>query len=72
MVTVVGDGTYLTVGEAAEWLNISPTAVRDAIDRGELKAWRTPGGHRRVDPESVKRLRAKGHPEPEQNERDDQ
>ena len=53
---MVGDGTWLTVGEAAERLRVGIDAVRRAIDAGKLTAGRTPGGHRRVSAESVERL----------------
>jgi excisionase family DNA binding protein len=47
----------LTVAGAAARLRVSPSAVRDAIRRGQLPAHRTPGGHRRVRVEDVERLR---------------
>jgi excisionase family DNA binding protein len=47
----------LTVAGAARLLRVSPSAVRDAIRRGQLLAHRTPGGHRRVRVEDVERLR---------------
>ena len=50
-------GRTLTVAGAAQRLRVSPSAVRDAIRRGQLPAHRTPGGHRRVRVEDVERLR---------------
>jgi excisionase family DNA binding protein len=47
----------LTVADAAARLRVSPSAVRDAIRRGQLPAHRTPGGHRRLRVEDVERLR---------------
>jgi excisionase family DNA binding protein len=52
-----GPGPTLTVAGAAQRLRVSPSAVRDAIRRGQLPAHRTPGGHRRVRVEDVERLR---------------
>jgi excisionase family DNA binding protein len=51
----------LTVNDAAYLLRISPSAVRDAIDRGQLPAVRTAGGHRRVRLEDVETLRRSLH-----------
>lgn len=59
---MVGDGTWLSVGEAAERLRVGVDAVRRAIDTGKLTAGRTPGGHRRVSAESVDRLYAELYP----------
>jgi excisionase family DNA binding protein len=53
---VVGDGTWLTVGQAAQRLNISADSVRRAVEAGRLQAGRTPGGHRRILAESVEKL----------------
>jgi molybdopterin-binding protein len=38
-----------TIGQAAEFLGVSPDTVRRWADRGELKVTRTGGGHRHVD-----------------------
>lgn len=59
---VVGDGTWLSVGEAAERLRVGAETVRRAIDSGRLTAGRTPGGHRRVSAASVERLYAEMYP----------
>jgi len=53
----------LTIGAVAARLRISATAVRDAMDRGQLPAVRTPGGHRRVRAGDVERLRHALHQE---------
>lgn len=60
---MVGDGTWLTVGQAAERLRVGIETVRRAIDAGRLTAGRTPGGHRRVSAESVDRLFREMYPE---------
>lgn len=57
MTAVVGDGTWLTTGEAAERLHTGVDVVRRAVEDGRLKAGRTPGGHRRILAESVEALR---------------
>jgi molybdopterin-binding protein len=38
-----------TIGQAAEFLGVSPDTVRRWADRGELKVSRTAGGRRHVD-----------------------
>lgn len=53
---MVGDGTWLTVGEAAKALRIGETAVRLAAEKGQLVAGRTPGGHRRISRASAAAL----------------
>lgn len=67
-VRVVGDGTWLTVGEAAKLLRVDVGAVRRAVDAGKLVAGRTPGGHRRVSAESVERMRRELYPGEEQQD----
>ncbi len=42
------DKKDFTTHEIALLLRVTKTAVRDWVDRGRLKAYRTPGGHRRV------------------------
>ena len=37
---------YLSVGEAAKRLGVSVDVVRSLVERGELRAIRTGGGHR--------------------------
>ncbi len=51
------DDRLLTVSSAAAMLRISASAVRDAVDRGQLPAVRTRGGHRRLRIEDVEMLR---------------
>lgn len=53
---MVGDGSELRIGEAAERLNVSKSAARMyALDH--LLRWhRTVGGHRRIDAASVDEL----------------
>lgn len=59
--TLVGDGTYLTVGEAMDRLKAagcpaSDSTVRAYIERDQLRAWYTGGGHARIEPDSVDEL----------------
>jgi excisionase family DNA binding protein len=42
-----------TTSEAARRLGVSNTTIQLMVERGELKAWRTRGGHRRISLESV-------------------
>jgi len=45
-------GAY-TTQEVARLLGLAVRSVQRMVDRGELRAWKTPGGHRRIDPASV-------------------
>lgn len=44
--------------EVARLLGMAVRSVQMMVDRGELDAWKTPGGHRRISRESVERWRA--------------
>lgn len=52
------DETYLTPGQVAKLLMVSPAALRIWAEKGEIKALTTPGGHRRFSPTEVKRFAA--------------
>lgn len=45
----------LTTQDAARALGMAVRSVQLMVDRGELQAWKTPGGHRRISGESVRR-----------------
>ena len=45
---------YTTV-EVAKLLGMAVRSIQLMVDRGELQAWKTPGGHRRISRESVER-----------------
>ncbi|GAP36902.1 response regulator [Piscinibacter sakaiensis] len=44
-----------TTLDVARRLNLAVRSVQLMVDRGELDAWRTPGGHRRISRASVER-----------------
>ncbi|MCO5975237.1 helix-turn-helix domain-containing protein [Ideonella oryzae] len=48
----VSPGAY-TTQEVARLLGLAVRSVQLMVDRGDLRAWKTPGGHRRIDPASV-------------------
>lgn len=56
----MGDGTWLTVGEAAELLGVHTNTVIRYADAGHLdhpyKVKRLPGRHRRIHKDSVEHL----------------
>lgn len=45
-----------STAEIARRLGISPQTVQRWVDSGRLKAWKTPGGHRRIDASSAELL----------------
>lgn len=47
---------YLSVTEAALELGISEATVRRWVDQGHLVAWRTPGGHRKINRRDLERF----------------
>jgi excisionase family DNA binding protein len=57
---VVGDGTWLTTGEAATKLGVGEETVRRWFDSGKVfqagETRKLPGGHRRVLSTAVERL----------------
>lgn len=48
--------------EAARILGLAVRSVQLMVDRGELEAWKTPGGHRRISRVSVERWRNRHRP----------
>jgi excisionase family DNA binding protein len=46
----------ITTAQAAEQLGVSPQTVQKWVDAGHLPAWKTMGGHRRLDAEAVERM----------------
>ena len=51
------EGTYLTVGEAARMLGVSPKTVSRWADRGLIPCVVTLGGHRRFRRAAVEEIR---------------
>ena len=55
--TSTSDSTRsFSTAEVARRLGISPQTVQRWVDSGRLKAWKTPGGHRRIDAQSAELL----------------
>lgn len=51
----VGADATMTTREVAKMLGLAVRSVQLMVDRGELEAWKTSGGHRRISRESVNR-----------------
>lgn len=51
---------YTTI-EAAKLLGMAVRSVQLMVDRGELEAWKTPGGHRRISRTSIDQWLASRH-----------
>jgi excisionase family DNA binding protein len=54
---------WLTLQEASERLDAHPATVRQWADRGRIRTYRTPGGHRRFSAEDVRALVASSGPQ---------
>lgn len=52
-------GEHHTTKEVAQILGLAVRSIQLMVDRGELEAWKTPGGHRRISRASVDRWRAR-------------
>lgn len=50
------DGRWIGLREASRLLGVSPTTLRRWSDEGVIETFTTPGGHRRFDARSVRRL----------------
>jgi excisionase family DNA binding protein len=44
---------FLSTAEAARMLGLSTTLVQTLVDQGDLKGWKTRGGHRRISLDSI-------------------
>lgn len=55
---------FLTIGQAAKHLGLAVDTVRRLEAKGELRALRTPGGHRRFSIEAVEAFRTKDDASP--------
>jgi len=49
-------GQWLSLQEASTRLDVHPTTLRHWADRGQVRVYRTPGGHRRFSEEDVSAL----------------
>jgi excisionase family DNA binding protein len=48
---------HISTLEVAKLLGMAVRSVQLMVDRGDLEAWKTPGGHRRITRQSVERWR---------------
>jgi excisionase family DNA binding protein len=55
--------SWLSLTEASKRLKVHPTTLREWADRGRIRTFRTPGGHRRFSLEDVEALAAEAAPE---------
>ena len=53
LVPTAAQPEHLSTLEVARILGLAVRSVQLMVDRGELQAWKTPGGHRRIDRKSV-------------------
>ena len=53
---------HYTTLEVARMLGMAVRSVQLMVDRGDLEAWKTPGGHRRISKSSVERWLASRQP----------
>lgn len=54
---------WLSLEEAARRLNVHPGTLRDWADKGQVRTFRTPGGHRRFAASDVSALGAQAAPD---------
>jgi len=54
---------WLGLDEASKRLNVHPATLRDWADKGRIRTFRTPGGHRRFSEEDVASLGAETKPD---------
>ena len=59
----LSDRKWLTLGLARTMLGINEATLRQWADHGLVRAFRTPGGHRRFSIEDINALIEEGHPE---------
>lgn len=57
----MGQEAFLNIGEASRILGVSETALRQWTDEGKIKAFVTPGGHRRYSRYDLKKF-VSAHP----------
>lgn len=49
---------FMTTSEACDVLGVSKTIIKRMADDGSLETWKTPGGHRRLNRDSVLKIAA--------------
>jgi excisionase family DNA binding protein len=52
--------SWLTLGAASKLLGVSESTIRRWADAGEVRSFRTPGGHRRVREDDLRQIVASG------------
>lgn len=52
---------FLSTASAAKVLGLSTTLVQTLVDQGELKGWKTRGGHRRISFDSISEYQSQVH-----------
>ena len=58
---LIQENDYVSTQKACEILGVSKTIVKRLADSGELETWKTPGGHRRIRLDSIKKALEKKH-----------
>lgn len=61
-VPAAGGGEYLGTTEVARILGLSVATVQSLVERGEIEAWKTQGGHRRILRRSVEEYQQRSNP----------
>jgi excisionase family DNA binding protein len=61
--TAHSTAAWLSLHEASHRLNVHPATLREWADRGRIRTFRTPGGHRRFSVEDVDAVAAEAAPE---------
>ena len=54
--TATSGRRWLTTGQVAELLGVSPATVAKLCNTRALKSWRLPSGHRRIERSEVERF----------------
>jgi len=62
--------TWITLGAASQQLGVSETTIRRWADEGEIRSYRTRGGHRRVLEEDLRGIVANAAPTPSPRDTD--
>lgn len=61
MATTFDRTDFLTTREASQRLGVSLSTVQEWVETGVLRAWKTPGGHRRIPVSQVEAMRTRQH-----------